>query len=168
MFSLERKSFFILLFENIKEATFFLCCRFYCKKINFIIDKAEVSDEIYSEYFDGPDNENLLDNDFIVPDQTFENYSGTFYRKFDNLPKFLNQPKNADLELGKDHDIYFGEDGQPEMFTPESIDHVKFHDFSNYKKRAEHFKKTLLCFPPETEQIFFFVCGLCAFIFAKE
>ena len=42
------------------------------------------------------------------------------------------------------------------MFAPENIDHVEFHDFSDYKEKAEQFRKTLLCFPPETEPNCFF------------
>ena len=61
--------------------------------MDFIIEEAEVSDKIYSENSDGSEDENLLDNDVIVSDQNFENDSATFYRKFDNLPKFLNQQK---------------------------------------------------------------------------
>ena len=59
-------------------------------------------------------------------------------------------------KIVKDGDIYFGEDDQPEMFAPEIIEHIEFHDFSDYKRKAEHFKKTLLCFPPETEPNLFF------------
>ena len=124
--------------------------------MDFIIDEAEVSDEIDSENSDESDNENLLDHDFLVLDQNFENESTTFYRKFDNLPKFLNQQKNADLELRKNHDVYFGEDGQPEMFAPESIDHVEFHDFSDYKKKLSILKKLYCVFHQKLNQIYFF------------
>ena len=89
------------------------------KKIDFIIDETE---KIYSE--------NLLDND-----QKFENDFATFYIKFNNRPKFQNQQKNVSQEIVKDGDIYFGEDDQPEMFGPEIIEHIEFHDFSDYKKK---------------------------------
>ena len=40
--------------------------------MDFIIDEAEVSDEIYSENSDCSDNEGLLD-DFVVSDQNCQN-----------------------------------------------------------------------------------------------
>ena len=121
--------------------------------MDFIIDEAEVSDKIYSENSDHyTDNDGLLD-DFIVPDQNCKNDSATFYRKCQN---FNNQQKNAEQEIYKIEDLYFGEDGQPEMFAPETSDCVEFHDFSDYKKKAEQFRKTLLCFPPDTEPNCFF------------
>ena len=118
--------------------------------MDFIIDEAEVSDEIYSENSDCLDNESLLD-DFIVPDKNCRNDSVTFYRNVNNSQKFHNQQKETSEELDRNENLYFGEDGQPEMFAPENINDVEFHDFSDYKKKAAQFKKTLLCFPPEIE-----------------
>ena len=94
--------------------------------MEFIIDEAEVSDEIYSESSDCSDNEGLLD-DFIVPDQNCQNDSVSFYRKCQN---FQNEQKNVDQEVYRCEEPYFGQDGQPEMFAPEIIDRVEFHDFS--------------------------------------
>ena len=118
--------------------------------MDFIIDEAEVSDDIYSKNFDCSDNEGLWD-DFVVSDQNCQNVPVTFFRNFNNCQKFHNQQKYVDQEISRDEDLYFGQDGQPEMFASEIIDRVKFHSFSNYKKKAEQFRKTFLCFPPETE-----------------
>ena len=133
--------------------------------MDFIIDEAEVSDEIYSENSDHyTDNDGLLD-DFIVPDRNCKNDSATFYRKCQN---FNNQQKNAEQEIYKIEDLYFGEDGQPEMFAPETNDCVEFHDFSDYKKKAEQFRKTPLCFPPDTEpNCFFLLLFTCLHIYRK-
>ena len=54
------------------------------------------------------------------------------------------------------------------MFARQNIDDVEFHDFSNYKKKAADFKKTLLCFSPEDESNLFFSCYLCTFISTKK
>ena len=120
--------------------------------MDFIIDEAEVSDEIYSEKSNCSDNEGLLD-DFVVSDQNCQNDPATFYRKCQN---FHNRQRNVEQEVDKNEDLSFGQDGQPEMFMPENIDHVEFHDFPDYKKKAEHFIKTLLRFPPETKLNCFF------------
>ena len=61
--------------------------------MDFIIDEAEVSDEIYSEKSDCSDNEGLLD-DFVVSDQNCQNDPATFYRKcqnFHNRQKMLSK-----------------------------------------------------------------------------
>ena len=63
--------------------------------MDFIIDEAEVSEEIYSENSDCSDNENLLNDDFIDDDQKFENDSLTFYRNFDNLAKISKPTKKC-------------------------------------------------------------------------
>ena len=118
--------------------------------MDFIIDEAEVSD--MSENSDCSDNESLMD-DFIVRDNVAEYDPPTFYRNVDNNQNLYNQIK-ADDEENRDEDLYFSEDGQPEMFAPQNIDDVEFHDFSNYKEKAAKFKNC--CFPPETEPNLFF------------
>ena len=120
--------------------------------MDFIIEEAEVSDEIYCKKSDCSDNEGLLDNDFVVSDQNCHNDSSTFYIKYEN---FRNQQKNPQQEIVK-NDFDFGEDGQPEMFSTEVIDDVEFHNFQDYKRKAENLKKTLLGFPPDTEPNCFF------------
>ena len=120
--------------------------------MDFIIDEAEVSDEIYSG--NSSDTESLLGDDFI--DKNCETNSVTFYRNFDNCQKFHNQQKDPSQEVDRDENLYFGENGQPEMFAPENINGVEFHDFPDYKKKAARFKQTLLCFPPEIEPNCFF------------
>ena len=75
--------------------------------MDFIIDEAEVSDEIYSENSDCSDNEGLLD-DFVVSDQSCQNDSATFYRNFNNCQKFHNQQKNVNQEIDRNEDLYFG------------------------------------------------------------
>ena len=119
--------------------------------MDFIINKADVSE--MSENSDCSDNESLLE-DFIVWDNAAENDSATFHRNVDNK-NFHNQIKTDDEEI-RDENLYFGEDGQPEMFAPQNIDDVEFHDFSNYKKKAADFKKKLLCFSLEDEPNLFF------------
>ena len=101
--------------------------------MGFIIDQADVSE--MSENSDCSDNENL--EDFVARDNVAENDSDTFHRNFDNQ-NFHNQIKTDDEEI-RDENLYFGEDGQPEMFARQNIDDVEFHDFSNYKKKAADF-----------------------------
>ena len=60
--------------------------------MDFIIDEAEVSDEIYSWNSDCSDNEGLLD-DFVVSDQNCQNNSATFYINFNNCQKFITNKK---------------------------------------------------------------------------
>ena len=71
-------------------------------------------------------------------------------------------------EIDRNEDLCFGQDGQPEMFVPENIEHVEFHDFSDYKRKAEQFRKTLLCFPPETEPNCFFSSVVYALAYLKK
>ena len=112
------------------------------EKMDFIIDEAEVSDDFYCGESCSED-ENSLDNDFIEDNDFVE--SASFYRKCENKIKFKNQQKNA-LEENREEKLFYGDDDQPEMFAPEDIEQVGFHDSSDYKKRLLNFKKTLLCF----------------------
>ena len=101
--------------------------------MDFILDKAEVSDENYIEDSDCSEDESLLE-DFIESDNKCEIDLATFYRTFDNARSFQNQQKNANEEINREEERFFGEDGQPEMFSPENINDVEFHDFADYKK----------------------------------
>ena len=114
--------------------------------MDFIIDEAEVSDEIYSKESDCSDNECLLD-DFIEPDNAREDIdSATFYRNFENRLSFQNQQKNISKEIDKNEQLFYGADDQPEMFAPEDFEHIELYDFKDYKKKADEFKNTLLRF----------------------
>ena len=87
------------------------------------------------------------------------------------MPKcqnFQNQQKIVEEEIDRNEDLYFGQDGKPEMFLPENIEHVEFHDFSDYKKKAEQFKKTLSCFPPDTEPNCFFSAVVYALAYLQK
>lgn len=112
--------------------------------MDFIIDEAEVSDEIYSKESDCSDNECLLD-DFIEPDNAREDIdSATFYRNFENRLSFQNQQKNISKEIDKNEQLFYGADDQPNMFAPEDFVHIEFHDFKDYKKKQTNLK-TLCC-----------------------
>ena len=114
--------------------------------MDFIIDEAEVSDEIYSKESDCSDNECLLD-DFIKPDNAREDIdSATFYRNFENRLSFQNQQKNISKEIDKNEQLFYGTDDQPEMFAPEDFEHIELYNFKDYKKKADEFKNTLLHF----------------------
>ena len=81
--------------------------------MDFIIDEAEVSDEIYSK-----ESDCSLD-DFIKPDNAREDIdSATFYRNFENRLSFQNQQKNISKEIDKNEQLFYGADDQPEMFAP--------------------------------------------------
>ena len=118
-------------------------------EMDFIIDKAEISDDFYSGNSDCSDEESLLD-DFIES----ENDDGdeedlTFYRRFENRERFKsfqNQSKNLVDEFIRSERDYYGNDNQPEMFVSENREQIEFHSFKDYKQTAEEFKKTLLCF----------------------
>ena len=103
--------------------------------MDFIIHEAEVSDEIYSENSVCSEDESVFD-DFIKQDCNEEIDSATFYRNFENRQRFQNQQKNIAEEIDKDEELYYGEDGQPEMFAPEDREHIEFHSFNNYKKKG--------------------------------
>ena len=117
--------------------------------MDFIIDKAEISDDFYSGNSDCSDEESLLD-DFIES----ENDDGdeedlTFYTRFENRERFKsfqNQSKNPVDEFIRSERDYYGNDNQPEMFVSENREQIEFHSFKDYKQKAEVFKKTLLCF----------------------
>ena len=106
--------------------------------MDFIINEAEVSEYSYSENSDCSDDETQLDNHF-VNDNISDTESATFYRKIDKdktyEPKFRNRTKTYEEAVNEeDEPPYYGEDGQPEMYAPEVIEHVEFHYFTDYKK----------------------------------
>lgn len=77
-------------------------------------------------------------DDFIEPDCAEDIDSATFYRNFDNnRERFQNQQKNIVEESDRDEEYYYGDDNQPEMFTPEDSENVEFHSFQNHKKKAD-------------------------------
>ena len=73
-------------------------------------------------------------DDFIVPDNKCDDEidSARFYRNFENIRSFQNQQKNTIKQIDRNKNLYFGEDGQPEMFSPENADDIEFHDFTDY------------------------------------
>ena len=135
--------------------------------MEFIIHEAEVSDEIYSENSDCSEAESVFD-DFIKQDCNEEIDSATFYRNFENSQRFQNQQKNIAEEIDKDEELYYGEDGQPEMFAPEDSKHIEFHSFNNYKKKAEEFKRTLLRFENISVKNHFFYSAVYALAYLKN
>ena len=105
-----------------------------------------------------------MDSDFIEDNDFVE--SASFYRKCDNKIKFENQQKNA-LQENRAKKLFYGYDDQPEMFAPEDIEQVDFHDFSDYKKKADDFKKTLLCFSDISNENHFFYSVVYALAYLK-
>lgn len=126
--------------------------------MDFIIHEAEVSDEIYSENSVCSEDESVFD-DFIKQDCNEEIDSATFYRNFENRQRFQNQQKNIAEEIDKDEKLYYGEDGQPEMFA---------HSFNNYKKKAEEFKRMLLRFENISVENHFFYSEVYALPYLKN
>lgn len=135
--------------------------------MDFIIHEAEVSDEIYSENSDCSEDESVFD-DFIKQDCNEEIDSATLYRNFENRQRFQNQQKNIAEEIDKDEKLYYGEDGQPEMFAPEDSEHIEFHSFNNYKKKAEEFKRMLLRFENISVENHFFYSEVYALPYLKN
>ena len=77
--------------------------------------------------------------------------TATFYRNFNNCQKFHNQQKNVNQEIDRNEDLYFGQDGQPEMFAPEKLDF-----FQITKKWLNSLEKLYCVFHLKLNQIAFF------------
>lgn len=120
-------------------------------EMDFIIDKAEISDDFYRGNSDCSDEESLLD-DFIES----ENDDGdeedlTFYRRFENRERFKsfqNQSKNLVDEFIRSERDYYGNDNQPEMFVSESK--LNFIRLKTINKQQKSLKKLYFAFrtPP--------------------
>ena len=136
--------------------------------MDFIINKAEVSDEFYTENSHCSHDETQLDNNY-VNDNVSDNESVTFYGSIDNEPKFHNRTKTYEEAMNDETEPpYYGEDWQPEMYAPEVIEDVEFHYFSDYKKNAANFKETLLRFSPNEEPNLFFSSVIYGIYYLKK
>ena len=129
--------------------------------MDFIIDEVELSDDFNSENSDYSDEERVssADDDFIEYEGDDNGDDLTFYRRFENRSRFdifENQVKNPVDESVRSEGAYYGEDDQPEMFSPENRGQIDFHSFENYKERAESLKKTLLRFSDDSIENHFF------------
>lgn len=119
----------------------------------FINDTEPVSDKLFRENFDCADVERLLADFFIVCDNDCEiDLDTSRGNNSTSQTKFKNQKKSVKEIKRRKEKLYFGKDGQPEMYAPENMNNVKFHIFSDYKKKAAKFKRTLLYFRPGTAE----------------
>ena len=97
----------------------------------------------------------------------WQNDSATFHRNVDNQ-NFHNQLETAHDEAITDENLYFGEDGQPEMFAPENIGDVEFHHFQTIKRKRQSLKRLWFVFWPRPNQICFFRLWFMHFLIYKK
>ena len=112
--------------------------------MDFIIDEGEISDDFYSKNSDGSDEESLLDDFIDSENDGGEEEDLALYSRFENRERFnsfQNQFKNPVDESIRSEENYYGDDDQPEMFSPEDCEQIEFHSFKDYKQKTDDFKK---------------------------
>ena len=128
--------------------------------MDFILNEAQEEDQFVLQFSDGATDEMTNEDAAFVDDAPIEQESISFYRDpsvLENYPRFRNQTRNPIDVINEEIEDYFGNDNQPELYEPEVRDNVEF-DFSNdYKKAAEKFKKTLVCFSDVENHLFYAV-----------
>ena len=120
--------------------------------MEFILDEAE--DNTSMLQFSDEDKEEVPDNKYI-PEEGVSFYRERDPQNFNDNPKFHGQTRNPIEAIFSDTESYFGEDDQPELFTPEDREAVDFDKFKGFEKSVENFLKSLLKFEGVNNHIFF-------------
>ena len=128
--------------------------------MDFILNEAQEEDQFVLQFSDGATDEMTNEDAAFVDDAPIEQESISFYRDpsvLENYPRSRNQTRNHIDVINEETEDYFGNDNQPELYEPEVRDNVEFDFFNDYKKAAENFKKTLVCFSDVENHLFYAV-----------
>ena len=136
--------------------------------MDLILNEAiEEEDSFKLVSLDESDGEYCEEEQSFVEDEKFicylseneEQQGPSFYRSVDNKTesvKFANQIKKPEAVVDESEDEYFGEDDMPEPFDPEIRKKVEFDAFSSASNKSKLFKNSLLRFPNNLDNQFFY------------